>query len=138
MQTYAVSATDSDLLAAAREWINLLAAGRFADALAFLYRLPAEEWTPDYLARWIENYGFDQPLTDGSKMKATPTDSAAGTLSLAEVWRYDEIDEDTGLPLVARVLHDVPLDGEWSDLNAVFNVLRVDDSLVFDLYDLKT
>src|SRR5215217_736726 len=57
-------------------WIELLAADRYDEAHAMLFRLRNDAWTPERMRNGIANYGCGQARTDGATYKVSaPKDS---------------------------------------------------------------
>ena len=108
-------AGDDDILAFIRSWAESLADERCQDALGMVDA--RSHWTPELLRTTIENYGFIEPLSDGQVFRVTPADRATGPLRPRhEVTWFDEV---RGL-----VHFDLPLNGEWSDVTALFDLER--------------
>jgi len=107
------SASDGDILDLIRRWVELLAGGRYAEALQLLDA--RSHWTPELLERVIRNYGSPDPTADGSTYRVTSLATATDDLRPRhEIERYS-----SGR---ASVLFDLPLNGRWSDLTACFDV----------------
>lgn len=86
-------------------------------------------WTAEDLEVYLANYGSWEALGDGRIMRVTPIASAVGEL----VPRFEVVRGD-GLPVIE---FDLPLNGEWSDLTAVFELTETADGRWgFLLYDL--
>jgi hypothetical protein len=131
MELLPPTASDDDLLDAVRRWVDVVASGDFQGAIDFLF--PAEyggqPWTASGLETYIANYGFWEPLGDGSTVRMTPIATAGGDkLPVQEVSRY--------VDRLPEIDFDVPLDGQWSDLTAQFIVVEVDGKWALSLYDL--
>lgn len=87
------------------------------------------EWTADRLKLFITNYGSDQPLADGRRMTVTPIEAAQGRQDpYQDVTRFEDRP-----PMIE---FDLPLDGEWSDLTAIFDLIDVGGGWAFALQDL--
>lgn len=130
-------AGEQEVLAAVKEWVRLLADGRYQDACEYLY--PGEQsWSPDKLKLIISNYGSQTPHWSGKKFKVTYlewTPEEEARLEPMVLWRTDappEEDPDRG-----SVKYDLPLNGEWSQLSAIFNLFVVDGALVLELEDIE-
>ena len=130
MKTFHMNATDDEIKAIVVEWSELLAEGRFAEALAMFPSSNAEmEWTPELLEYWISNYGCPEPYPGDRKHTLT----SLSALDNAEEIIRDRIDVDRenlyGLSpehYVGMVHYDdVPLDGKPSDLTARFHIKKV-------------
>lgn len=135
MKKLPLNANKEMLIATVEEWVDLLVAKKYQEALEFIYPIPYPEWDAQYLENWIRNYGFDQPLKDGSTVEITSRHGAKGKQYNRDFEAYaPHIDEVTGLEVVGMVHYDVPLNGEWSDLTAQFNVCKLEGGLVLDMY----
>jgi len=115
-------ATDEDILRFVEAWIDDLAAGDYGAAFARIAHDPYYGWTPDLIARAIASYGFPDPHPRGP-FAVTARAEARGRP------HNREVDRDARRPVVARVWHDLPLNGEWSDLTATFRVEQSADGL---------
>jgi hypothetical protein len=141
VRTLPVDATDDAVKALVVEWSELLAQGKFADALEMFPIAQRTVWTPELLARTIAGYGAPEPYPDGKVFAVT---ELVGRADADEIIR-DKIDVDRvnlyGLD-PARYLgmvhyDDVPLDGFRSDLTARFNIRRVGpDRLTLEFLDI--
>ena len=107
---------DDEVLAFVARWIELLAAGDFDAAWATTEHDPYYGWTPELMRRTIEGFGHPEPHPSGRRFRVTPPADATGKLH----WSVDR--EGMRPPIIARVAHDLPLDGEWSDLSVTFRI----------------
>lgn len=133
-------ASDAELLGLCRQWVELVAADRLREALDLLWVPPEYDeprrWTPESLGRYIENYGSWQPLRDGTKWRVTSIEGARAPESRpafepqADVVRLDR-DRRAG-----TIVMDIPLNGAWSDLSALFEFRPVAGGTAVALYDL--
>jgi hypothetical protein len=107
-----------------RSWLDLLAAGKLDEACASLDE-PCSggvRWTPENLVSTVEDtYGPGGALF-----------STVGTAKGTPHYTVSERDDASGY----WVDHDIPLDGEWSDLTAQFEFRRQNESLSVRLYDI--
>jgi hypothetical protein len=128
--------TDDAVLALIERWVGILEAGRMAEAIAFL--APSPPWTPDLLARVIENYGFVDPHPSGKKFRITPPRSASGHGPRFEVvWLNPPAAYiEHGYVRVAYADYRLPLDGEWSDVSAIFDIVALPDGDALMLDDV--
>jgi hypothetical protein len=118
-------ASDEQVLNAVVEWVRLLAADDFEGAESFLYPhpFPSHRFTPGELRTWISHYGaWDSDastIAAGRTMRVTSPDAATGDhpSRTAEVTRFDE-----GKNVVGLAEFDLPLNGSWSDLTAIFEI----------------
>jgi hypothetical protein len=128
--------TNDAVRSAIERWVRLLGDLRFYDAMAML--APSKDWTAELLATVIRNYGFIEPLASGRTFAVTPIESAVGEGPRFEVTWFD-----TGVerrPDDARVGfadYDLPLNDEWSDVTATFDIVDSADGLVLWLDDVR-
>ena len=111
-------------------WIDDLARGDFAGAFAKTKHDPYYGWTPQLIERVIAGYGLPEPHPSGVRYAVTKRASARGHPHTREVERGGPS------PIVARVHHDLPLNGEWSDLTASFRVEALADGVEIFLEDI--
>lgn len=135
-----VDASDGQILEVCREWVNLVAAGRVADAIDLLY-VPttyhaSQHWTPVSLQTYIGNYGSWEPLDDGRVVRITSLTSARVPVGRPDFKPHVDVVRLTRDRMAGSVDLDVPLDGEWSDLTAQFEFAPVDGGIGISLYDL--
>jgi hypothetical protein len=140
MKLLRLQASDDEILALCREWVELVAAARLEEAIDLLYVPPtydaSQRWTADSLRTYIGNYGSWDPWEDGREWRITSLLTAAMPAGAAD-WRPGaEIGHLTNEPRSGWVDLDLPLNGEWSDLTAQFEFAPVEDGLGVSLYDL--
>jgi hypothetical protein len=121
-----VNASDSQILDVVRMWAHSLAAEDYAGALALVDA--RRHWTPDLLRTVITNYGSVEPMRDGSTYRVTPL----GTVRGGPKPRH-EVDREGDR---ISVWFDLPLNGEWSDLTATFDLIPRDGGLALVLDDV--
>lgn len=98
---------------------------------------PSKHWTAELLATVIRNYGFIEPLASGRTFAVTPIESALGEGPRFDVTWFDAGGERR--PDDARVgfaHYDLPLNDEWSDVTASFDIVDSADGLVLSLDDV--
>jgi hypothetical protein len=131
---------DAAILAAAEEWTDRLAAEDFAGAWEMLLHRAGEVWapTPAALKARIRQCGCEVPIP-GESLRVTPTATAAGERwrRLPALSRTADGDTYRGPAIRGRLDWQLPLNGEWSDLVASFDLLEHDDVLVFVLAALR-
>lgn len=131
---------DADILAAAEEWTARLAAEDYAGAWDMLLHKVKEVWapTPDALRTRIRDCGCEV-ATPGEPLRVTPVATATGTrwLRLPALTRTQEGDTYRGAGFRGRLDWQLPLNGEWSDLIASFDLVEDGDELVFALAALR-
>jgi hypothetical protein len=128
------------LVAWCREWVELVASDRIAEAIALLWVPPeydpSQRWTPESLGTYVANYGSWDPLPDGRVMKMTSMSSADSRLGATNLTgRVDVIHHDRD-PRSGWIDLNVPLNGTWSDLTAQFEFRPIANGTAISLYDL--
>jgi hypothetical protein len=128
-----VSATDQEILTAARDWADALAAQDYERAYGMTAHDSHYAWSASLIRDVIEGYGLPERHPAGP-FRVTPLEDAkGGPRPRHEVKRYDQAAPDGA---VAEVWFDLPLNGEWSDLTATFAVCQVGDDLVLCLNEI--
>lgn len=129
-------AVDEEILAAVEAWTELLAAGRFDDAFAQTLHRQDVGWTPELMRTVIANYGSVVPYEDGRTFHVTsPAHLPRDHGFFFGVERYDD-DPNRPQEYVGAAMYTLPLNGEWSDLTALFDLVLVDGLLHLSLDDL--
>ena len=130
MKTVQASATDEQILQIAREWAQALASDDYQAAYDMTAHDPYFRWTPDLMRTVIQNYGTIEPMADGSTCRVTLLDTAEGGPNPRHVVERCSATPDThGAQKIGSVQFDLPLDGQWSDLTATFEILSDDEAL---------
>ena len=134
MKMLPLYASDREVLAAVREWVNLLVEERYEDACTFLFQEGDDPyaWTPELLKTLITNYGSLYLDDSEETFKVTSLEHAHGSRVPQHYVNRIEPDEPEGF-----VWFDLPINGEWSDLTAVLDLTIVDDMLVLELDSLE-
>jgi hypothetical protein len=136
MVTLPLDATDADLLAVVHSWVDLLAAGEYAQAQALLVRVEEErDWPPERVAEVIAAYQPCPPArTEGAvRVTSVRTARVADFLPRQAVSRWGE---GCRPGVVGDIHFDLPINGAWSDLMANFFFRRVAGGLALELWDL--
>lgn len=125
-------ATDDAILAAVRRWIGLVAADDAEAAVRYLYQ---GEGASSYgasaasLRACVARYQPGEPLRQ-EPARVTPAETAGGPFDpLEEVFRRDD-----GTPV--SVDYALPINGEWSELVAFFDLVSVPEGLALSLRDV--
>jgi hypothetical protein len=125
------SPTDEQIVAFVEAWIDDLARGDYRAAYSRTAHDPYYAWTPDLIRAVIEGYGLPEPRRDGKIFQVTERRSAKGTCHYRTVDR-----ENIPSSVIADVWHDLPLNGEWSDLTATFRIERGESGCVVTLQEI--
>lgn len=129
------NATDEQILDAVRAWVELLAQERYKEAFEMLRYHPADPWLPELIRAVVTNYGFIEPREDGAKFKVTSLkDNPAGNDFRDVQWYGD--DPNRPAEYLGMATFTLPLNGEWSDVTAMFGIVEEDGGLVLELDDI--
>jgi hypothetical protein len=124
------------MLSVVREWVDLLAVGDYAQAQALLVRDGAErDWSPELVAKLIASYELPPGASSAEESRVTPVSDARvfDVRPCHSVSRWDA----GGRPGVIGDVHfDLPINGVWSDLTAIFWLRQVADGLALELFDI--
>jgi hypothetical protein len=101
-------------------WVALLVEERFEEALGLLAPSRTQTWTPELLATVIRNYGFIEPHPSGATFRFTPIASATGDGPRFDATWFERPTRDDRW---GSARYDLPLNGEWSDVTATFDIL---------------
>lgn len=112
--------TDEDILTFVEQWIDDLANGNYESAYGRTEHDPYFQWTPELMRSVVQGYGSPTPHQSGKIFVVSPRQSARFPRGHAPQCRVDR--EAVRPPAFARALHDLPLNGEWSDLTATFRI----------------
>lgn len=132
-----LGATDEEILIAVEEWIDDLARGDYSVAFNRTKHDPYYKWTPQLIESVVNGYGRPEPHRRGP-FTVTPRAEAVGELSNREVSREvsrSALEASRGAA-VAEVWHDLPFNGEWSDLTVTFRLERNGSSLNLVLQEI--
>jgi hypothetical protein len=140
MKLLPAQATDAETLAACREWIDLVADGRMADATDMLH-LPdryadSQRWTTESLHTYIANYGSWDAWPDDRTWMITAIATARVPADLTNSYARADVVRLDADPRSGSAWLDVPLNGEWSDLTVQFEFEPVGHGTGLSLYDL--
>ncbi len=127
-----LDASDREILDFVQDWIQLLANGDYTSAVQVLRQHDRWPWDPELLEKIIQGYGVPSPCDSGEVFQVTPMAEAQGEPSPPEVTR----DRGPG-QRVGWVFHELPLNGEWSDVAASFGLDEVDGGLYLVLEQLR-
>ena len=152
MHLISTSRDSAEVFSFCEAWLDCLARHDFHAASNFIAHDGLHQWTPELIERLISNYGHTEALRSGRKCAVTSPDLAIGVPSLSRLRLDDDDDVCTGevhsrypfavywfLDGPSRKgalgwLHiDYPLDGEWSDLSSIFDIVPRSGQYAFDL-----
>ncbi len=131
MIRFSQDATDDQIRDAIRQWIDLLAADRYEDAHEMMFRLPNDTWTPELMRAVVRHYGCSEPRRDGQTFRVTGRAEAVQKKSNPHYEDVEWWDDGDG------VAHfDLPLNGEWSDVTAIIDIIKQGSGRVLRLNDI--
>ncbi len=119
-------ATNDEVLDIIRTWVDILATGDYEAAFtAIISDAESETWTPYFLKIAVEGYRSPEFYPDTERFQVTDWRTAQGGNSEAiqEVTWY----EPNTSGVAGSVEFDLPVNGQWSDLQAEFDVWEGSD-----------
>jgi hypothetical protein len=140
MTVLPVDATDAEILAVCREWMERVAAGDVEGAIEMLH-VPerydeSQRWTVGSLVRYVGNYGSWDARPDGRTWRITSPATALTPADRRDFRPTAEVVRHPTDPRSGSVDVDLPLDGEWSDLTALLKFEPVEGGIGLSLYDV--
>jgi hypothetical protein len=131
-------ALDREILNGVEAWAELLAADRYEDAFAETLHRAGTGWTPELMRTVISNYGSFEPRRDGKVFRVTspsqqPIRERGFFFEVVRRYGTDSLGMET---IAGEATYDLPLNGERSDLSALFDLILVDGVLLLSLDDL--
>ncbi len=134
--------SDEDILAVAWQWTDRLVAEDYAGAFGMLHHVvtyPGKSWVDSAaeLRAWIVNCGTDEPIEGEPICRVTPFDSASGEMPRGYLSLMRREGQERYRGCRARLDWPLPLNGEWSDLKASFDLVKLRGKLVFVLVALR-
>ena len=137
MRILPADSTDDLILGVVREWVAMLSSGDYVGAYQMMGHEDRYGWSPDLIRKVIEGYGSPKPHRSGHKFRVSTVDHASGKPAYRKVERFSEpIDLGDDVIAIADVLHDLPLDGMWSDLTARFQVQTCGNDMILVLEEI--
>ena len=124
-------ASEPEIVAAVESWVSLLEAGEFARALA-MTPPTADDWSPGLLRALVTYYGLPYPNAYNDTYRVTPIAQAVGTPRI-ELERFDAPVAREHGSVIGELWYNLPLNGEWSDLTAAFDLVVSGERLALRL-----
>jgi hypothetical protein len=130
-----INVADEEILNLVRQWCSFLAEEQYQKAYDLCSHPPDEHWSSTLIETVISNYGSVEPRRDGKRFKVTSLETATG--NLIPTHEVDRFENPTRADDVIGIIwFDLPLNGEWSDLTATFDIKKLGDNLVLVLDDI--
>ena len=133
------NSTDTEILDAVRAFVELLAEENYVAAYEHFLPEPDRELTPKVIKALIEGYGYAEPVEGNDEPPLQVT-------SLSQMTEPEPKDRQQvewfGFhaardPRILGMAHyDLPLNGEWSDLTAIFDITKVEGGIALSLDDI--
>lgn len=130
---------DAEILDAVRVFAELLAEEKYADAYENFLPASDRELTPEVIKALIEGCGYAEPIEDNDEppLRVTSlrqmTEPEPKDRQQVEWFDY-HIERDAHVLGMAH--YDLPLNGKWSDLTAIFDIIKVEGGIALSLYDI--
>jgi hypothetical protein len=132
------NATDQEILDVVRQWVSALAREDFGAAYGMTYHDSDETWTPQLMRAAVTQYGNPEPPENWGSYHVTPWETARvdDFQPRHEVTWFGERGAVPSSPVLGYVWFDLPLDGQWSDLTATFDIVMLDNELALRLDEM--
>ncbi|MDE9449038.1 hypothetical protein J3R80_00965 [Aliiroseovarius sp. Z3] len=114
-------------------WIELLANKHYQAAFELTGHDSYHSWTPDLIRKVIESYGLPDE-NSLQKYEVTSVDEAQG--GPKPRWEVEWFEQPGTDGRVGEVSAELPLNGTWSDLTAIFEIYLRDDKYALVLNDI--
>ncbi|MES2731123.1 MAG: hypothetical protein V4714_05220 [Bacteroidota bacterium] len=136
----ALDATPTEILKAVEAWVKFLEQEDYPKAYAYTEHDEYYQWSPELIKEVISGYGLPEPHPNGEVFKVTSVDPARNQdrMPCQEVNYNDEPlpYEEKEAEIIGQVWYDLPLNGEWSDLTATFQILKREAYLTLELAEI--
>lgn len=131
------NSTDEDLINFVRNFVNLLAQEKYVEAFEITYHNPDREMSPELIKALIKGYGFAEPVENNTDppLRVTHLSNIEKPEPKYQIDFYD-IKEDVFPKEIGIIHYDLPIDDDWSDLTAIFDVFELEDGIALSLYDI--
>ena len=131
-----INATDAEVLDVVTDWVDLLADGDFVEAQSLLIQDGAErDWPPSLVASVIGSYEFPPSVGSGEKSRVTRVRDAR-VVDIEPRPSVSRWNKGGRQGVIGDVHFDLPINGIWSDLTAIFSLRQLDDRIAIELYDI--
>lgn len=121
-----------DVINFVRKFVNLLAEEKYVEAFEMTYNNLEREMSPDLIKALIEGYGFAEPVENNTEPPLRVTHLSKMNVPEPK----HQIDWYKSEREIGAVHYDLPLNGEWSDLTAIFDIYNVENGIALSLYDI--
>lgn len=117
------------------KWLDYLKDENYQEALSLTLHDEYYQWTPELIENIINGYGSE--YEDGAtKYKVTDWRSASGQLGKTEVVLNEEVVKNGGYTQLGHAIHQMPLNGKWSDLSVVFRLVGYEEGAALLLEEI--
>jgi hypothetical protein len=128
--------SDIEVLALAERWVQELSVGGAEAAMALLDTSDTPEWTPQHVSSIVAGYGAPVQLGRSTSRVTSPRSAAVAGLQPRHSVHWFPPHPGRDARLEASVSYDLPINGSWSDLTALFWVKRVPAGYALELEDI--
>jgi hypothetical protein len=136
----ALDATPTEILIAVEAWVKLLEQEDYPKAYVYTEHDEYYQWTPDLIKEVIYGYGLPEPHPSGEVFKVTAVEAASTEdRKPSQEVNYNEEPlpyQEKEAEIIGQVWYDLPLNGEWSDLTATFQIVKREAYLTLELAEI--
>lgn len=128
--------TDDEIIDAVRAFVELLAEEKYSEAYEKFLPAPDQQLTLEVIKSLIEGYGFAEPVEENDEPPLRVT--SLREMTEPEPTGRQQIDWFSAKDdrILGAVHYDLPINGEWSDLTAIFDIIKAQDGIALSLYDI--
>jgi hypothetical protein len=136
MITFPTNATDDEILAVVCRWVDLLADGDYDRAQSLLLAEGTErEWPPQLVENLIGSYELPPRAGDNQESRVTSVDKAR-VFDIEPRPSVSRWNKSPRAGVLGDVHFDLPINGIWSDLTAIFFLRQVTGGMALELFDI--
>lgn len=116
-------------------WLDCLTNRDYKAAYELTFHDPYYQWTPALIESMINGYGLPHEQGE-TKHLVSDWRTAKGKDRGGELDLYDTPVDNGKYAQLGHAYYDLPLDGEWSDLSAVFRMVKYGDGAALMLEEI--
>jgi len=125
---------DADIINFVNDFVNLLAEEKYVEAFEVTYHDSKYKMSPELIKQLIERYGFIDGVVNES-FRVTSLDKMKGQSPRVDIIWYASLENEKPRE-IGTIDYDLPINGEWSDLTAIFYIHELENGIALSIYDI--